>query len=105
MFGLSKALAVTGKQPRVNSKEDPVTQETVARGHALFFLHCAECHGVDAKGTDDGPDLYNLHEGNALIRQVITGGVKREMPAFGKKLNDSDVQALIVYLRTLKRTI
>jgi mono/diheme cytochrome c family protein len=103
ILGLTTAFGhpLSANQATVDNKA-ALSEETVARGHKLFFLHCAECHGFNGKGTDDGPDLYDLREGNALIRQVITGGVRREMPAFGKKLNDSDVQALIAYLRTLR---
>jgi len=26
-------------------------------GPSLYLGHCADCHGVDARGTDSGPDL------------------------------------------------
>ena len=44
---------------------------------------------------------HTLHRGDAGIRQAITAGIKREMPSFGKKLGDPEVQQLIAYLRTL----
>jgi mono/diheme cytochrome c family protein len=43
-----------------------------------------------------------LHKSDARIRQVITGGIKGEMPSFGKKLGDPEIKQLTVYLRTLK---
>lgn len=36
------------------------------------------------------------------IEKRIKEGIKGEMPKFGSKLNDVEVAALIVYLRTLK---
>ena len=48
-----------------------------------------------------GPDLHNLHRSDARIHEVITAGIKGEMPSFGKKLGDPDVRQLIAYLRTL----
>ncbi|PYK26923.1 MAG: hypothetical protein DME59_06210 [Verrucomicrobia bacterium] len=45
---------------------------------------------------------HNLHKSDAGIRQVITTGIKGEMPSFGKKLGDPDVRQLIAYLRTLQ---
>lgn len=71
------------------------------QGRHLFLLNCAHCHGDDARG-DEGPDLYNLHKSDTRIRTVITSGIKGEMPSFAKKLNDSDVNALTAYLRTLR---
>jgi mono/diheme cytochrome c family protein len=78
----------------------PLSAEA-SQGRHLFQLNCAHCHGDDAHG-DEGPDLYNLHKSDARIRAVITGGIKGEMPSFAKKLNDSDVNALTAYLRTLR---
>lgn len=70
------------------------------QGRHLFLMNCAHCHGDDAHG-DEGPDLHNLHRSNARIHDVITAGIKGEMPSFGKKLGDPDIQQLIAYLRTL----
>ena len=66
-----------------------------AQSRQLFRLNCAHCHG------DEGPDLHNLHRSDARIHEVITAGIKGEMPFFGKKLGDPDVRQLIAYLRTL----
>ena len=74
---------------------------SAAEGRHLFLLNCAHCHGDDAHG-DEGPDLYNLHKNDARIHQVITAGIKGEMPSFGKKLRDSDIRAITAYLRTLR---
>jgi mono/diheme cytochrome c family protein len=71
-----------------------------AQGRHLFLMNCAHCHGEDAHG-EEGPDLHNLHRSDARIREVITAGIKGEMPSFGKKLGDPDVRQLIAYLRTL----
>jgi mono/diheme cytochrome c family protein len=71
------------------------------RGRHLFLLNCAHCHGDDARG-DEGPDLHNLPKSDARIHQVITRGIKGEMPSFAKKLGEPEVQQLTVYLRTLR---
>ena len=64
-----------------------------AQGKHLFLLNCAHCHADDAHG-DEGPDLYDLHKSDARIHQIVTGGIKGEMPSFGKKLNDQDIKAI-----------
>ena len=78
----------------------PVLTGDAAQGRHLFLMNCAHCHGDDAHG-DEGPDLHGLHRSDARIHEVITAGIKGEMPSFGKKLGDPDVQHLIAYLRTL----
>jgi mono/diheme cytochrome c family protein len=75
--------------------------QVASDGRHLFLMNCAHCHGEDARG-DEGPDLHDLHRSDARIHDVITAGIKGEMPSFGKKLTDPDVRALTAYLRTLR---
>jgi mono/diheme cytochrome c family protein len=70
------------------------------QGYTLFMMNCAHCHGDDARG-DEGPDLHGVTKSDARIASMIKNGVKGEMPKFGSKLNNSDVQALIAFVRTL----
>jgi cytochrome c oxidase cbb3-type subunit 3 len=88
---------VTTAQAVVKS---PELTADAAQGRHLFLMNCAHCHGDDARG-DEGPDLHDLHRSDARIHEVITAGIKGEMPSFGKKLGDSDVRQLIAYVRTL----
>jgi mono/diheme cytochrome c family protein len=71
------------------------------QGYTLFMLNCAHCHGDDARG-DEGPDLHGVTKSDARIASMIKNGVKGEMPKFGAKLTDTDVQALIAFVRSLK---
>jgi len=71
------------------------------RGYELFLLNCAHCHGDDARG-DEGPDLHRVTRSDARIASMIKNGVKGEMPKFGAKLGDGDVQALVAFIRSLK---
>jgi len=79
----------------------PPPSEKAKRGQSLFERNCAHCHGDDARG-DEGPDLHGLKKSDARITKLVTQGIKGEMPAFGSKLNEADVKALIVFLRALK---
>src|SRR5258708_28534046 len=108
-FGLSpflepgKAAEARRENP---AKTIPIPEEAspdrqAKQGYNLFEFNCAHCHGDDARG-DEGPDLHGLVKSDTRLTKIIKGGIKGEMPAFGKKFADSDVQALIAYLRTLK---
>jgi mono/diheme cytochrome c family protein len=79
----------------------PGLSEEAKQGQSLFERNCAHCHGDDARG-DEGPDLHDLKKSDARITKIVAQGIKGEMPAFGTKLNDEDVKALIAFLRTLK---
>ena len=71
------------------------------QGYTLFMLNCAHCHGNDARG-DEGPDLHGVTKSDARITSIIKNGIKGEMPKFGAKLTDTDVQALIAFVWSLK---
>ena len=108
-FSLAEVLQSTnrvdsrhGLQPNGSTTPTAVhLGEEAQRGYKLFEQNCAHCHGDDARG-DEGPSLYNVRKSDARIATLVKGGVKGEMPSFVKKFNDTDIQALIAYLRTLK---
>jgi mono/diheme cytochrome c family protein len=84
-----------------NNQVSQVMLADATQGRHLFLMNCAHCHGDDARG-DEGPDLHNLHKSDARIHQVITGGIKGEMPSFAKKLGEPEIRQLTAYLRTLR---
>src|SRR3954469_11774504 len=75
--------------------------ELVATGRRLFLMNCAHCHGDDATG-DEGPDLHGLQKTDARLRLLISNGIKGEMPRFGAKLAQGDLDALVAYLNSLR---
>ncbi len=75
----------------------------VSRGHELFLMNCAHCHGGDARGTAEAPNLATRHRSDARIASVVKNGIKGQMPRFNQKLHDEDVRVLIHFLRSLNR--
>jgi cbb3-type cytochrome c oxidase subunit III len=107
-FGLSPLLqpatAAAAKEQSIkiaSSAASPTLEGEAKRGQSLFDHNCAHCHGDDARG-DEGPSLYDLKKSDARVTKIIKEGIKGEMPKFGTKFNDADIQALIAYVRTLK---
>ena len=80
--------------------QSPELTADAVQGWHLFLMNCAHCHGDDARG-DEGPDLHGVTKSDARIASMIKNGVKGQMPKFGSKLSDADVQALIAFVRTL----
>ena len=80
--------------PRAGTKE--------YQGYTLFMMNCAHCHGNDARG-DEGPNLHAVTKSDGRIASLIKNGIPGEMPKFGAKLTDTDVQALIAFVRSLKQ--
>ena len=85
--------AANGNQPQLSL--------IVAHGQKLYAVNCSHCHADDATG-DEGPDLHGLTKSDERIKAIITNGIKGEMPAFGKKLQEADKEALVGFLRSLR---
>jgi mono/diheme cytochrome c family protein len=77
--------------------------DAVERGQKQFVIMCGSCHGADARGDDNGPDLVRSEmvlddEQGSLIGPLIRQGRIRDgMPAFD--LPDAQIQDLAAFLR------
>ena len=84
--------------------------EAVARGKVLFDVNCSFCHGADARGGDDGPNLLRsdlvLEDQNGEnIGPVLLNGRDRGMPKFTfTAAQISDVAAYIHSFPVSSRT-
>jgi mono/diheme cytochrome c family protein len=54
------------------------------------------------RAATNGPICIISTGSDARIYQVISAGIKGEMPFFGKKLGEPEVRELTAYLRTLQ---
>lgn len=97
------------------ARKNPIaaTQESIRAGQKIYSKTCAMCHG---KGGDaDGPAVVelNIHPAKlsdpnlgtepdgSLFWKITTG--KKPMPAFGKRLSETDRWNLVNYVRTLSK--
>ena len=78
----------------------PSSPALISQGRALFLSSCAHCHGADATG-DEGPDLHRVEVSDRYISNIITHGIKHEMPSFKKKLGHDEILRLTAYIRSL----
>ena len=87
-------------------------------GRALYATHCAACHGANGKGDGPGaavvrtpmPDFTNeaamKRVDDTFLAEIIKKGGSQfgrsnAMPAWGMKLSDAEVRALVRYIRSL----
>lgn len=81
----------------------------------LFRNNCARCHGADGRAQTPSGELYktpnlthaewwrknaNITSTRSLVGIVTRG--KGGMPAFGKKLKRSEINALVSYVRRFR---
>ena len=80
----------------------------IARGRALFGVHCTACHGADLRGGDQGgPNLLRSQiiltdqHGENLLPVIRDGrqGAVGTMPGF--RLPEADILAIAEYIHTV----
>jgi cbb3-type cytochrome c oxidase subunit III len=106
------ALASTSIQYSAGSatKQNPPQKELDA--NVLFEKHCDTCHGKDgqaktfkakfnhARNLTDAQ--WQAEVSDERLFNSITNG-KGKMPAWGKKLSEAQINALVAYVRKLKK--
>jgi mono/diheme cytochrome c family protein len=93
-------------------------------GREVYQANCAVCHGANAEGAPNwktpGPDGlfpppphddtgHTWHHPDQLLYEIIRDGFNDplrpgsalRMPAFGTKLNDSEIHAVVEYFKSL----
>jgi mono/diheme cytochrome c family protein len=94
----------------------------IARGHALYGVHCASCHGKNLEGQPNWQTPlpngkipapphdktgHTWHHTDAALAGVTKLGLKpfagddyeSDMPAFGAILSDEEIEAILVYIK------
>ena len=81
------------------------TMDQLTTGEAIFAAECAECHGEDGTGTDDGPTLLELWEKNdGMLKEQVMQGSGDDMPAFADDLSTEEIESVVAYVRSLSLT-
>lgn len=103
---------VTAAEKPITTEEQPVKPSTAAAGESsslakagdgLFQQSCAFCHGRDAMGGEDGPDLTQSKlvvsdkTGQEIAAVIHQGRPGTKMPAFN--FSDEETASLIAFLR------
>jgi len=83
----------------------PVTEESLALGSGLYTSSCARCHGPDGQGTQRAPALnvkgYLAETSDLALQKIVTQGVPgTSMPAWGNRLTEAEIQAIVGFVRS-----
>jgi mono/diheme cytochrome c family protein len=76
--------------------------QDVYSGWKWWHVYCYRCHGVDANGTTNAPNLTDPNEklSRAAFAKIVREGVKdKGMQAWDKLLDAKQIGQLFVYVR------
>src|SRR5688572_21196367 len=87
---------------RDNVMKAPEKENHLQAGTRLYGQYCANCHGIDRKGTGNNPTIIAMGEkyqpGEAM--ELLNSG-RRMMPSF-KYLSEENKKAILSYVLDLK---
>jgi cytochrome c oxidase cbb3-type subunit III len=102
------ALAATAVGAQDKTKGPPSAAQVAAQGAArsTYESVCAGCHGLDARGSERGPNLATrpevLLKSDAELLEILKNGrTAKGMPSFSS-YSQSSLAALVAYLRLLQ---
>jgi mono/diheme cytochrome c family protein len=86
-----------------------VTEESLALGSELYTTSCSNCHGPEGQGSQRAPSLnvksFLADTNDQAIQQIITLGVPgTSMPAWGDRMTDVEIQAIVGFIRAWEPT-
>ena len=87
----------------------PTTEESIALGSQLYSANCSRCHAPNGQGTPRAPALnvksFLEDTIDQAIQQIVTLGVPgTAMPAWGDRMTDAQIQAIVGFLRQWEAT-
>jgi mono/diheme cytochrome c family protein len=116
--------ACSQQLPGEDSRADPRDAAKVALGAKVYAGHCASCHGTSLEGQrgwrsrlpngrmpapphDDTGHTWHHADSvlfgitkNGLVPPYAPQGYESDMPAFGDKLEDNEVWAVLAYIKS-----
>ena len=104
-------------------KADPQDAALVARGKAVYEQHCAACHGAKLEGQANWRERlptgkfpapphdesgHTWHHPDELLFNITKHGIegyapagyRSDMPAFGGRVSDDDIWAVLAYIKS-----
>ena len=104
LFGLLLLIVGASAQTRTPKTRQPSNDAT--SGKRVYSSRCANCHGLDGRGGERGPNIATSPKTQRLsdkqLSSVITNGRPNfGMPAF-RLVGASEIQKLVSYVRVLQ---
>lgn len=101
---LAYGLAEMNKKSKAGKKiETSAVEDPIAKGKLIYTNTCVTCHGTDGKlGLSGAKDLSVSPLTAEQQKEQIKNG-KNSMPAYGNMYSEEEIDALVLYVGTLKQ--
>ena len=97
----------TGVLGAVRDRWEALNEPPEARGARIYQMQCFGCHGGPSGGAiADRPPRHNVnghtwHHPDCQLLAMIRDGIAPDMPAYGGRLDDAEIRAVVVHIRSM----
>ncbi|MGX9430852.1 MULTISPECIES: c-type cytochrome [Bradyrhizobium] len=82
--------------------QDQSAKESDIEGRVMFATSCGFCHQNGGRSAGRGPKLAGTKRDDDFLAERIRKGKPGAMPAFGGAFSESQIMAIVAYIRALE---
>jgi mono/diheme cytochrome c family protein len=71
-------------------------------GETMFATSCGFCHQSGGRADGRGPKLAGTTRSDDFMAERVRKGKPGAMPAYGRVFSESQIMAIVAYIRTLE---
>ena len=100
-IALSSPVAVYAQQSQPLDQDQSASESDIEGGQ-MFATSCGFCHQSGGRAAGRGPKLAGTTRDNDFLAERIRKGKPGAMPAFGGAFSESQIMAIVAYIRALE---
>ena len=94
-LAMASSIAVGAQQSQAPDKID-------IEGETMFATSCGFCHQSGGRAAGRGPKLAGTTRSDDFIAERVRKGKPGAMPAYGSVFSESQIMAIVAYIRALE---
>jgi mono/diheme cytochrome c family protein len=102
LLGIAAVAAASLVTAPGSSRAQSAAGDPSSDGAQLFAASCGFCHQDGGRAAGRGPKLAGTDRPEEYLLQRIRIGKEGAMPAYGRAFSESQLRALVAYIRSLK---
>ncbi len=100
-IALSLPVGVYAQQSQAPNQDQSASPSDI-EGGTMFATSCGFCHENGGRAAGKGPQLAGTTRSDDFIVERIRKGKPGAMPAFGGAFSESQIMAILAYIRNLE---
>ena len=100
-IALSSPVAVYAQQSQPLDQDQSASESDI-EGGTMFATSCGFCHQSGGRAAGRGPKLAGTTRDNDFLAERMRKGKPGAMPAFGGAFSESQIMAIVAYIRALE---